>query len=273
MRSYQTGDSSTSFHYGFGISHAVKIIIFVNICVFILVHIGKRLGLGFEIILGLVPSFVLRRLMLWQLVTYLFVHIGLWHLVLNMLMFFFFGVPLEELWGRKAFLSFFFFTGIGAGVCSILVSTASGQGQVIVGLSGVIFGLLVAHAVLFPDSIILLFFLFPMKMKHAVWLFIGINILGMLSSPGSGVAYMAHLGGGLFGYLYFRFEWIRSVLSRTDLSSLKDKWRKHHRERNMRKRQDVEEKADRILDKISREGIHSLTKREREILDKRSRMK
>ena len=108
-------------------------------------------------IFGLVPAFVLSRFMLWQPVTYLFVHYGLWHLVVNMLMLWMFGAIIEEAWGSKRFLFYYFFTGIGAGICSIVF--AFNSFSPVVGASGAIFGLLVAYAMMFPDSIILLFFI------------------------------------------------------------------------------------------------------------------
>ena len=69
---------------------------------------------------GLSPELVLNRYFVWQIVTYMFVHIGLFHLVLNMIYLAMFGSPLEELWGTKQFLIFCFFTGIGAGLCALL---------------------------------------------------------------------------------------------------------------------------------------------------------
>ena len=247
----------------------IKAMIILNVLVFVLVHIGMRMRIPLHTYLGLVPLNVIKQFMVWQLVTYLFVHAGLWHLLINMLILWMFGAPLENIWGKGKFFTFYFFTGIGAGICSLIAYW--GGTTPVVGVSGVIFGLLVAHAVLFPESIILFFFLFPMKIKYAVWIFVGIDLLSALSNPGSGVAYFAHLGGGLLGYIYLKNDWIQQKMSYLDVfrwKELRDRKRAVKKEEQAR---DLGTEVDRILDKISRNGIHSMTKKEKKILDQRSR--
>ena len=111
------------------------------------------------------------------------------------------------------------------------------------------------------------FFILPMKMRQAVWFFVGVNLLGAMSASGSGIAYFAHLGGGLFGFLYLKSEWIRHKI--VWLSSI---WRsgKARTTRRSRPRGDDLE-VDRILDKISKYGIDSLTRAEKAILERKSR--
>ncbi len=179
----------------------------------------------------------------------------MWHLVVNMLMLWFFVPALEGSWGTKQFLQYYFFTGIGAGI----------------GASGAIFGILVAYAMMFPDTVILLFFFFPMKIKHAVLVMAGINLLGALSSPNSGIAYFAHLGGGLFGYLYLKNEWIRTRIHWLGWSNIKSEWDRRRTKKNRLKEKDIDEQIDVILDKISKYGLNSLTKEEREILERKSK--
>ena len=99
---------------------AVKTLIIFNVVVFAALHLSGKLSAVY--FLGLVPKYVFSRLMLWQFFTYMFVHLGLWHLVINMLMLWFFGPAIEAAWGRKQFLFYYFFTGIGAGVSSFLLS-------------------------------------------------------------------------------------------------------------------------------------------------------
>ena len=93
---------------------AVKILIIINILVFIIAHIFGHIP--WLVLFGLVPALVFTRFMLWQLVTYFFMHFGLWHLILNMLMLWMFGSVIENTWGSKRFLIYYFFTGIGAGI-------------------------------------------------------------------------------------------------------------------------------------------------------------
>ncbi|MFH1062253.1 MAG: rhomboid family intramembrane serine protease [Candidatus Omnitrophota bacterium] len=261
-----------NFSPGFGINSrnksAVTIIIIINIIVFILINLLR--DIPWMLYLGLVPSLVISRLMLWQLVSYLFVHAGVWHLVLNMLMLWMFGTVLEQSWGSKRFVRYYLFTGIGAGICSIVF--AHNATYPVVGASGAIFGLLVAFAMLFPESIILLFFIFPMKMRYAAMVLAGINLLGALSNPGSEVAYIAHLGGGLFGYFYFKNQAIRSVLSGFSISRLQDSRKKKREVRQLNKMMEINRRVDEILDKISSQGIDSLTKKERNILKQKSKL-
>ncbi|MBU1086559.1 MAG: rhomboid family intramembrane serine protease [Candidatus Omnitrophica bacterium] len=247
---------------------AVNILIVINIAVFVIINLLR--DISWMMYLGLVPSLVISRLMLWQLVSYLFVHAGLWHLVLNMLMLWMFGTVLEQSWGSKRFVIYYLFTGIGAGICSIVF--AHNSAYPVVGASGAIFGLLVAFAIMFPESVILLFFIFPMKMRYAAMVLAGINLLGALSNPGSGVAYIAHLGGGLFGYLYFKNEAIRFVLSRFSISRWQESIKQKKQVKQKQEIVDINRRVDEILDKISMHGIDSLSKKEREILEKKSKL-
>lgn len=266
MRSY--GWRSLYSGSGFFTAKAVKTVIIINIAVFALInffHVFSWLS-----IFGMVPCLVFSKFMIWQLATYMFVHRGLWHLVLNMLMLWFFGRAIEEAWGRKQFLFYYFFTGIGAALCSFIVMPHSYVP--VIGASGAIFGILVAYAVMFPDDVILLFFVFPMKMKYAILVLAGINLLGAVSSSGSGIAYFAHLGGALFGYLYLRSEWLKRQASCLSLAKFK-LWLK---KKDICKKQSVQKSLNRevdlILDKVAKHGMRSLTRKEKRILELKSKV-
>jgi len=248
---------------------AVRVLIIINIAVFVLINILR--DFPWYSVFGLVPALIFSRLMLWQLVTYMFLHAGLWHLVLNMLMLWMFGSVIERSWGMARFLFYYFLTGIGAGLCSVLF--AYNAEYPVVGASGSIFGLLVAFAIMFPESVILLFFIFPMKMKHAAVVLAGINMLGALSNPGAGIAYIAHLGGGLFGYVYLKNEKLSFFFTRFSLLKLHKKWQTRKNAEIINRKQQVNKSIDEILDKISAQGLNSLSKEERRILEQRSRGK
>ncbi|MFA7676722.1 MAG: rhomboid family intramembrane serine protease, partial [Candidatus Omnitrophota bacterium] len=186
----------------------VKVLIISNVAVFILANILP--GFSWARKFGLVPAVVFSHLRLWQLVTYMFLHIGLWHLILNMLMLWFFGPAIETAWGRQRFVSYYLFTGIVAGFCSFLVSPSSYIP--VIGASGAIFGLLTAYAFMFPEATVVLFFIFPMRMRQAVFVLAGINLLGAISNSGAGIAYIAHLGGALAGYLYIKSQRLRDFI-------------------------------------------------------------
>lgn len=257
----------TQISFASYMTKAVKFLIIVNIALFILLHLLA--GFPWLSIFALVPSFVFAKLRIWQLATYMFLHLGLWHLVVNMLMLWFFGPAIENTWGRGEFLRYYFFTGIGAGLCSFI--TAFGSPIPVIGASGAIFGILVAYAMMFPETIILLLFIFPMKIKHAVLVLAGINLLGALSTPDAGIAYFAHLGGGLCGYLYLKSEWLRHKLTYWQMPNLRG-WRtKRRAKKRQLTEQDLNRQVDIILDKISRHGMQSLSKEERKILELRSK--
>jgi membrane associated rhomboid family serine protease len=185
---------------------AVKWIIWTNIAAFVA-------GLAFHQLqdyLGLVPQEVVERGWIWQLATYMFLHVGPLHILFNMLGIWMFGVELERMWGTRFFLKYYAITGIGAAITTILVGllpyapTAATYGATTVGASGALYGLLVAYALYFPDRPILMFLLFPVPAKFFV---IIIGAISFLSATGGGsptVAHVAHLGGIVFGYLYLK---------------------------------------------------------------------
>ncbi|RMI04860.1 MAG: rhomboid family intramembrane serine protease [Calditrichaeota bacterium] len=191
------------YRTGFGMmSPAVKNLLLANIAVF-LVQILWR-NIPFELWFGLVPILVVKKLFIWQIVTYMFLHADLGHIFFNMLALWMFGVQLEQNWGTREFLRYYFFTGIVAGVCILLWPFIWGGSPMAptIGASGAVFGILVAFALFFPDVYIFVNFLFPIKAKYAVVLFI---LLELYMLPGNdNVSHIAHLGGAVAGYFYIR---------------------------------------------------------------------
>ena len=154
---------------------------------------------------ALSPELVLKQFALWQLVTYMFLHGGIGHILFNMLTLWMFGMDLERDWGTKPFLKYYFLCGIGAGICDVLVNAWMGNFYTrTIGSSGGIYGLLLAFGVLYPDRIVLMSFLFPIKAKYFVMIMGAIAFLNSVGNAGSGVSNVAHLGGMLFGYAYLR---------------------------------------------------------------------
>jgi membrane associated rhomboid family serine protease len=157
---------------------------------------------------ALAPRDVVQRGWLWQLVTYMFLHAGIFHILFNMLALWMFGAELERIWGTRYFLKFYFLTGIGAGALTVIFSLLPFdfarlvQGTVIVGASGAIYGLLLAYAMYFPDRPILLI-VFWVPAKWCVAILGAIALFSSLSDAG-GVANATHLGGLLIGYLLLK---------------------------------------------------------------------
>lgn len=265
MASYHNYERST-VRFGGPLTPAVKKLIIVTVAVFFFQAIAGLSGLSLVGLFGLVPAFVSKKLMIWQLFTYMFLHGGPYHLLFNMLALWMFGGDVEAEWGSKKFLFYYFYTGVGAALLTLIVSPSSYVATI--GASGAIYGLLVAFAMLFPNRQILVFFLFPMKAKHFVIIFGVIEFYFTMSYVGDGVARFAHLGGMLFGYIFIKNEsalreyWRRLLHQRREMSIRKSI------EREMRRQDYIKREIDPILDKISKFGMGSLSRRERRILKK-----
>ncbi len=167
---------------------------------------------------GLEPVSVVRHGAVWQLLTYAFLHESVTHILFNMLSLWMVGAYLELGIGTRKVAEIYFVSVLGASLCTVAVAYAGAQwllpataaklgidiGNVTVGASGGIFGLMVVFAVLFGDQEFMLFPLpFRIKAKWLVTIYILLAVAGVLGG-GNGVANVAHLGGALFGYLYIK---------------------------------------------------------------------
>ena len=198
---------ASSFSFGPGpLSTAMKALIGANILIFF----AQNLQPALTGMLGLEPSSVVRHLWVWQLGTYMFLHGGVFHILFNMLALWMFGAELERIWGTRYFLKFYFVTGIGAGMLTVLFSllpfSASQQlyGSNVIGASGAIYGLLLAYALYFPDRPIYMYLVFPIPAKIFVMIMGVIAFYASFSSAGGGIANATHLGGLLVAYLYLK---------------------------------------------------------------------
>src|SRR5665213_3530880 len=206
MPRYPSRSSSpSSFSFGPGqLSTALKAIIGINVVMFVATTFMPSL----QIQLGLVPMWVLREKRIWQLVTYMFIHAGLLHILFNMLALWMFGAELERVWGTRFFLKFYFITGIGAACLTVLISllpfgpTQQLYASDIVGASGAVYGLLLAYAMYFPDRQIYMYFLFPIPAKIFVLITGAMELYASMAEGSGGVANATHLGGLLVAYVY-----------------------------------------------------------------------
>jgi membrane associated rhomboid family serine protease len=198
--------ATSSFSFGPGpLSTALKAIIGLNIVMFLLTTFVPAL----QVQLGLVPQWVVHQLRVYQLVTYMFIHAGLLHLVFNMLTLWMFGTELERMWGTRFFVKFYFISGVGAGALTLLLSLLP-IGPLrqlyfsdIVGASGAIFGLLLAYGMYFPERQIYMYLIFPIPARIFVLIMGAITLFLSLSESG-GVANATHLCGLLVAYVYLK---------------------------------------------------------------------
>ncbi|MDR1908938.1 MAG: rhomboid family intramembrane serine protease [Spirochaetaceae bacterium] len=185
------------FRYRF--DNVVLILIGVNLLVYLMQWFYPRL----TFYLALNPVGVLRG-SLWQFVTYMFAHGGISHLLFNMLALFIFGRQVERRMGSLEFLLYYLLTGILAGVFSFGVYLATGAyGVLLLGASGAIFAVQLAFAVLFPDALIYIWGLIPLRAPVMVLLFTAIELLSSVFGLRSGVAHLTHLAGFGLGWIYF----------------------------------------------------------------------
>jgi membrane associated rhomboid family serine protease len=206
MRRRYSSPSASSFSFGPGpISTALKALIAANVVMFVATAFMPALVLQ----LGLVPIDVVEHLRAWRLVTYMFLHGGIFHIAFNMLALWMFGAELERTWGTRYFLKFYFVTGVGAAALTVLFSllpfefTQSLYRSNVIGASGAIYGLLLAYALYFPDRPIYMYFVFPIPAKIFVAIMGGIALLASLGDSG-GVANITHLGGLIVAYLFLK---------------------------------------------------------------------
>lgn len=226
----------------------------------------------------------------WQLITYQFMHGGFSHILFNMFALWMFGASIEDIFGSKKFLIFYLLAGVSAGLLHLFVSPLlGGAPAVTIGASGAVYGVLIAYALFFPDNLIFLYFLIPIKAKYLIGFLVVLEFLAV-DSASSGVAHLAHLGGALFAFLYIMFD-------KNSYVSLKNLFRKSYyykpkSDKNIFSNpfsgrssvnKNVEEadyydisqkdddevsqaEIDKILDKISQSGYQNLTEREKRIL-------
>lgn len=241
----------------------VRALLAANVVVYVLQLLADRL-FPFTAWFGMDPMLVAKGAA-WQLVTYAFLHAGIWHLLFNMLALFMFGSSVEAAVGTASFAGLYFTSAVGAGAVALAVSW--GRPVILIGASGAVFGVLMGYALLFPRRpvTLLVAFVLPVTLE-ARWLvaiFAGIEFMMLLSTgSGRGLGQVAHLSGLAFGW-----AWLRSP-------GWLDRWRSMRRrrvvERQMRvvrrgreERDRVQAEMDALLDKISKRGMAGLTEAER----------
>ena len=255
-----------SFGFGRPWTPMVRILILVNGGVFLAeLLFGNALILPF----GLDTA---HPLQLWRYFSYLFLHDprNVWHIFFNMFALWIFGSDLEDRFGPRKFLHYYFFTGVGAGLSVVLIDLALGKHSFVIGASGAVFGLLLAFGVLFANRMItmLLFFVVPitMRARNFVILF-GVVEFFFGVSGSSQVAHFAHLGGMAFGFLYLKAPAGTFSFGGTDrIGSVRTKI-----EQSLSGRDD--RRMDDLLRKVNEQGIQSLTEEEKQFLHRMSRRK
>ncbi len=251
---------------GFG----VKSLLIANGVIYLLqLLVGKEL----IYLLGLIPAQVLQDLRVYQLFSYMFLHGGFFHILMNMFILWMFGTEIEHTWGTKRFFKYYFLCGIAGGLFTIMFMPNSVVPTI--GASGAIYGLLVAYAVMFPNRTIYLYFLIPIKVKWAVIIFVALEFFASLNATSSGIGHLAHLGGAVIGFIYLKLDWrLRSIFHKLSAKRIWNNFRYKRKSvklnKNRENAEEVMKRVDRILDKINEVGIENISEEEREFLDSAS---
>ena len=289
---------------GFQVTPWVKRLLMANAAVFLVV---LAVGVGpMAELFGFSPGRILTRP--WGMLTYMFVHAGLFHLLMNLLVVFFFGPPLESRWGSELFVKYYLMCGLGGVLLSFAFSDAT-----IVGASAACYGLMLAFAMAWPNAPIHIWGIIPVKAKWLVGFLAAMSLASAVGSAGRGggdnIAHLAHLGGVVAGFLLLKSGWMdargwtdargsadaRSRPPTGNWTPIRRQARKTRRTADPRQqrspassrvaeaveRRRAEKRAarervdldavDAVLDKISAHGIDSLTAAERALLDRMSK--
>ncbi|MBN2272439.1 MAG: rhomboid family intramembrane serine protease [Sedimentisphaerales bacterium] len=245
------------------ITGVVKILLIINVVVFVLTVLFRPLADFAFTWLSVYPLTPLMSLQVWRPITYQFLHDtnGFAHIFFNMIVLYFFGIMLERTWGPRKFLRFYLMCGAVGGIVYPFLAYIGWLPKLpLVGASGGILGMIAACAIMFPNMRVLVFFVFPVRLVIVALVLAGYAILTLLRPGqfGNAGGEAAHLGGMVAGAVY--------VLSESWRSHFKSKFRHRFGEKRRVSQFNLQVDLDNILDKVHREGIGSLTRREKRVL-------
>ncbi len=218
----------------------------------------------------------LQQFFIWQPVTYMFLHAGIFHILINLLILWFIGREVEYFIGPKYFARLYLLGGLCGAALWLAFNFHSPAS--VVGASAGVLACVVAFATLFPDREItlLVFFVLPvrLKAKYLAWGLVALDLIPVLQHSQSNVAHLAHLGGAALGYLYIKQlgygtppRWLLAWQAFGDRLTFRRHRPVSKPSRELSPDDYMREKVDPILDKIARDGMQSLTKAERRILE------
>lgn len=253
------------FQFGRRLTPGIRFLIISNAVIFLIGMLMPQLNRYMIVYGGLVPDLFLKNFFLWQPLTYMFLHGGFMHIFFNMFALWMFGTELERQWGTNFFLKYYFISGIGAGILSAVIQPASSIP--IIGASGAIYGILLGFAIMYPNRVVYINFLFPMKVKYFVMLFAGIELLASMGggSMRDGVAHITHLSGMVFGYLFLLWNQYSRKIKRKIRFTFRSDNKTRDFTKPPKKNHDSDEKKEleALMDRIARDGYDSLNEEEK----------
>ncbi len=240
---------------------AIRTLIGINAVMYALTLISRQ-QIDLTQIFGLSPSTVWP--LIWQPITYMFIHGSFFHILINMFVLWMFGSEMETIWGRQAFLKYYFITGVGSGLVWLVFNLGNPY-TVLIGASGAIYGILLAYGLMFPNREILLYFLFPIKVKYFVILLGALAFFSSMNTVGSNISHLTHLSGMVIGYLYLKYPWKWKHLKIWFLNRQADLLQRREVKKQQQK-STLQQEVDRLLDKINDVGYDGLTEAEKRTL-------
>ena len=242
---------------------AIKILVSVNFCIYILQSVSGKEDAFFRLF-GLVPSTFMSDLMLWQPFTYMFFHapfyssVGISHILLNMLGLWVFGRELEQAWGKTKFLRYYFITGIGSGLITYFFQM--GSDNPVIGASGAVYGILLAYGVSYPNRMLYIWGLIPVRSMWLVIIMGSIAFFGLLGNA-DGISHVTHISGMLIGYVLLKKKWRwRDIWFAIRKKTIEFQVQRH--EEKFIKKKMLQKDIDVILEKIQKVGFIGLSDKE-----------
>ena len=243
---------------------AIKILVSVNFCIYILQSVSGKEDVFFRLF-GLVPSTFVADLMLWQPFTYMFLHapfyssVGISHILLNMLGLWVFGRELEQAWGKTKFLRYYFIIGIGSGLITYFFQMNSDNP--VIGASGAVYGILLAYGVSYPNRMLYIWGLIPVRSLWLVIIMGSIAFFGLLGNA-DGISHVTHISGMLIGYVLLKKNWRWRDIWFTIRKKIIEFQVQRYEEKSIKKKM-LQKDIDLILEKIQKVGFIGLSDKEK----------
>lgn len=244
-------------------TEAIKILISINFVIYVLQSLAGKEDIFFRLF-GLVPNVFISELMLWQPFTYMFFHapyyssIGISHILLNMLGLWVFGRELEQAWGKSKFLKYYFLTGIGSGLITYLFQINSDNP--VIGASGAVYGILLAYGISFPNRMLYIWGLIPIR---SIWLVVimgSIAFFGLLGRA-DGISHVTHISGMFIGYILLKKKWqLADIIFAMRKKTVE--FQVQRKEDRALKKKSINRDIDMILEKIKEVGFSGLSNEE-----------
>ncbi len=255
--------------FGGALTPAVNALILANVAVFVaqfLVAVSSAAPPGapgptwFEDLFALKPALAIGKLRVWQFLTHAFLHdvSNPLHILFNLLMLWMFGGEVEAALGRRRFLRLYLGAALAGGVCMI-----PWYDTFIMGASGAAFGVMAMYAQLYPYRRLLVWGILPVQARTLMFVLVGVDLLLAIQGSETGTAHLAHVGGFAVGWLFLRLE--RAV------GEFRRRREAGRTRREERKDAETSAMIDELLAKVGRDGLQSLSEREREFLRRESK--